>query len=47
MCVVLYGFGHLRGELVLSDREATAKTPADVPIVVGYEDVKRAKEVKK
>jgi phosphoglycolate phosphatase len=30
MCVVLYGFGQLRGELVLDERESQAKTAADV-----------------
>jgi len=29
MCVVLYGFGQSRGELVLNGTEATAETPAD------------------
>ncbi|HEX5071346.1 MAG TPA: HAD-IA family hydrolase [Vicinamibacterales bacterium] len=29
-CVVLYGFGQLRGELVLDGRESQAKTAADV-----------------
>jgi phosphoglycolate phosphatase len=30
MCVVLYGFGQLRGELILDDRESKAATAADV-----------------
>ena len=30
LCVVLYGFGHLRGELVLDGRESRAQTAADV-----------------
>jgi phosphoglycolate phosphatase len=30
MCVVLYGFGQLRGELVLDGTEATAQTPAEI-----------------
>jgi len=30
MCVVLYGFGQQRGELVLDDRESRAETAADV-----------------
>jgi phosphoglycolate phosphatase len=34
MCVARYGFGHLRGELVLADDEIVAETPADVgPII--------------
>jgi hypothetical protein len=35
MCVVLYGFGQARGELVLTASEATARTPAEIPSVVG------------
>lgn len=34
MCVALYGFGHLRGELVLNGSEATARTPAEVTTVL-------------
>jgi phosphoglycolate phosphatase len=34
MCVVLYGFGHLRGELVLTGSEATAGTPAEVTTIL-------------
>jgi phosphoglycolate phosphatase len=30
MCVVLYGFGQLRGELVLDGTEVTARTPAEI-----------------
>ncbi len=30
MCVVLYGFGHLRGELVLDGSESVARTPGDI-----------------
>ena len=35
MCVVLYGFGHLRGELVLTEREVTARTPHEILDVIG------------
>ena len=34
MCVVLYGFGQLRGELVLDGSEAVAGTPAEVVEVI-------------
>jgi hypothetical protein len=34
MCVALYGFGHLRGELVLEGTEATARTPSDIGAIV-------------
>jgi phosphoglycolate phosphatase len=34
MCVVLYGFGELRGELVLEGSEAVARTPADIVQIV-------------
>jgi len=34
MCVALYGFGQLRGELVLDGTEATVRTPAEIPAVV-------------
>jgi len=34
MCAVLYGFGHLRGELVLNGSEKTARTPSEIPAVV-------------
>ena len=34
MCVALYGFGHLRGELVLEGTEAVAQTPSDVAQIV-------------
>jgi phosphoglycolate phosphatase len=34
MCVALYGFGHLRGELVLDGSEATARTPAEVTTIL-------------
>jgi phosphoglycolate phosphatase len=30
MCVVLYGFGQLRGELTLDGTEAVARTPGDI-----------------
>ncbi len=30
MCVVLYGFGQLRGELALDGTEAVARTPAEI-----------------
>jgi hypothetical protein len=34
MCVALYGFGQLRGELVLDGSEATVRTAAEIPAVV-------------
>lgn len=34
MCVVLYGFGQLRGELVLTHREIAVGTPAEICAVV-------------
>jgi phosphoglycolate phosphatase len=34
MCVAMYGFGHLRGELVLDGSEATARTPAEVTTIL-------------
>ena len=34
MCVVLYGFGHLRGELVLDGTESVARTAADIVGIV-------------
>jgi phosphoglycolate phosphatase len=34
MCVALYGFGQLRGELVLDGSEATVRMPAEIPGVV-------------
>ena len=34
MCAVLYGFGHLRGELVLNGSEKTARTPSEILAVV-------------
>ena len=34
LCVVLYGFGQLRGELVLDESETTARTPGDIVNVV-------------
>jgi len=34
MCVALYGFGQLRGELVLDGTEATVRTAAEIPAVV-------------
>ena len=35
LCVVLYGFGQARGELVLDGSEATARTPAEIVTVIG------------
>jgi phosphoglycolate phosphatase len=37
MCVVLYGFGQLRGELVLDGTEAVAAQPAEIPRALGLE----------
>lgn len=34
MCVALYGFGQLRGELVLDGTEATARTPGDIAGII-------------
>jgi phosphoglycolate phosphatase len=34
MCVVLYGFGHLRGELVLDGTETVARTPEGIVDVI-------------
>jgi phosphoglycolate phosphatase len=34
ICVALYGFGHLRGELVLNGSESIAHTPADISRVI-------------
>jgi phosphoglycolate phosphatase len=34
MCVVLWGFGQLRGELVLDGTEALARTPVDIAGIV-------------
>jgi phosphoglycolate phosphatase-like HAD superfamily hydrolase len=34
MCVALYGFGHLRGELVLEGTEAVARTPSEISDIV-------------
>lgn len=34
LCVVLYGFGQLRGELVLNGWEAVARTPADIVNII-------------
>ena len=34
MCVALYGFGQLRGELQLDGTEATVRTAAEIPAVV-------------
>jgi phosphoglycolate phosphatase len=39
MCVALYGFGQLRGELVLDGSEATVRTPAEIPGVVNVHRV--------
>ena len=35
MCVVLYGFGQLRGELVLDGREITVSTASEIPEALG------------
>jgi phosphoglycolate phosphatase len=35
MCVVRYGFGQLRGELVLDGSETIADLPAEIPKVIG------------
>jgi phosphoglycolate phosphatase len=35
MCVALYGFGQLRGELVLDGREMTVQTPAEITTTLG------------
>lgn len=35
LCVVLYGFGQARGELVLQDSESVARTPAEIAGIVG------------
>ena len=37
MCVALYGFGQLRGELVLDGTEAIANRPAEIPRALGME----------
>jgi phosphoglycolate phosphatase len=34
MCIVLYGFGQLRGELVLDGTEAVARTPTEIAGIV-------------
>jgi phosphoglycolate phosphatase len=34
MCVVLYGFGQLRGELVLTGSESVARVPSDIPAAI-------------
>lgn len=34
MCVARYGFGHMRGELVLNGEELIAETPADVGRII-------------
>ena len=35
MCVALYGFGQLRGELVLDGSEATVRTAFEIPAAIG------------
>jgi len=35
MCVALYGFGQLRGELVLDGREITVNTASEIPAALG------------
>jgi phosphoglycolate phosphatase len=37
MCVALYGFGQMRGELVLDGTEAVAAQPAEIPRALGLE----------
>jgi phosphoglycolate phosphatase len=39
MCVVLYGFGQLRGELVLHDTESPAETAAAVTTVLSSSNI--------
>jgi len=34
MCVALYGFGQLRGELELDSREVTVRTPKEIPSAI-------------
>jgi len=34
MCVALYGFGQLRGELVLDGREATVRVASEIPAAI-------------
>jgi phosphoglycolate phosphatase len=34
MCVALYGFGQMRGELVLDGSERTVERPAEIPAIV-------------
>jgi hypothetical protein len=34
ICVALYGFGHLRGELALDGSESVAHAPADISRVI-------------
>ena len=34
MCVALYGFGHLRGELQLEPAESIVREPAEIPAVI-------------
>lgn len=35
MCVALYGFGQLRGELVLDGSEVTVGAPSEIPVALG------------
>ena len=35
MCVALYGFGQLRGELVLDGSEATVRVAPEIPAAIG------------
>ena len=35
MCVALYGFGQLRGELVLDGSEVTVRTASEIPAAIG------------
>lgn len=41
MCVVLYGFGQLRGELVLDGAQSIARTPAEIVGIVNGTDTNR------
>ena len=37
MCVALYGFGQLRGELVLDGTETVVTRPSEIPRALGVE----------
>jgi phosphoglycolate phosphatase len=37
MCVALYGFGQLRGELVLDEREVTVRVASEIPAAIRAE----------